>query len=485
MKDIKNSYVELLDTLVSGDIITEAVKTDLLKEAEGKLEATQFEVSTVEPKDYDGIINYVTGLSENSAISEIEADDVLLGDGSMFKVVEILPDGKLVLRCLDGKDHGPQIGDGLQVGEKLEEDISEDLGKEIEDTIRDTVEKATQKYKDELKKLTANLEEAAEKPETDDKIDDDVEIGKPQSIKSVLSDFLSVLPPNNLASFNKLAESLTEEQKLLFSEFLDGEVSDFSKDLEISGIEEGLKDLEDGEREKLKNVTDFITERVSEVDRMYKTYQREYARLMKAQLATFKKQQRTLKLSGGILGKAEHRNLFQDVFARHNKQLQLKESTIAAVRKILDDRNGKIERLISEKVKSEGEQQKLLMENGKINKLYEDTLSQTKLLKESVILSEAKAFLAESVRGVPTGLKDFLMNEFRNSPVDKIKANLTEAIEAYNSEEKERRSSLRKNASLNRTGNNLIFEAKEIKQQQEEVDPLIAGIMESVKRLEM
>ena len=477
------------------EVLEEGISEDLGKEIENAVRDTVTKATAKYKEELKKVTDQLAEAKKEKkpkdgeeVITE-EKDDVITEESRLQKEFLKSKNGKAIEELVkDGwdKDKVENYLFGDENSATLEA-VAKFLGVSVKGELSrvEILDKVLEKIKPFYSTITEEVDEELDETDEDENIEEpDMKDAEPPTISSVFQDFLDIIPEVNINHFNNLVETFDDNQKKLFADFLAGVVETINKaDVDNSEIKDMFSDveskIEDQEvKTQLGAISKTITEKVSITDKMNKRMEKEYKKLVKAQLKAFKQKQRELKMSRGVLGDAERKNLFRTVLDKHAKKLMLKESVIKAVKDKRDELLNENNTLIEDNTK-------LLDEMKSINTLYETTTSKVKTLKEAVILSEAKAYLAESTVGLTPKMKEHLILEFTNKTTKYVKANITEAIDAYNLKVNEKRSTLRKTSPVNSTGNNLITEVVEPegKNVKPEVDPTVANIMESIQSM--
>jgi len=380
---------------------------------------------------------------------------------------------------IDEATYGKIISESSEVDDAIATQLRDEFAKKLDDATKEIAKK----YQDAIGELSVKLgeseakaaakddEDAPEKeePASDDKEGDENGEGteEPEGEEIPVSEgfkgFLANLPEENVASFNAFCESLNEDQTKLFATFLTGtmtiepSVDDMAKAI---GDIKGSYEFE--EPEKLESILKPITES-SRISSLVAKAEREQEKLIKNQLKALKRLNKAADLTGGTMGATRRLGNFDKLLVKTQRKLAMAEHCN--------------QRLAAEKESMFEQLKALIDDNAQLINENNELGKKAKLLSESADNNEAKAYLTESVSGLPVLLRRHLLKKFDGASVTEIKENLNEAIEAFNDENRDLRSSLR---SIKPDPTKIVNEAV-IKPETEEIDPIVERFLSKNK----
>lgn len=390
-----------------------------------------------------------------------------------------------------------------EVQKKLQESEGNDLEAleaKFKDALNSTAEELSKKFAEEL--ATAKSDSGQE--ERQEEIEADV------TISDAFKQFLSAIPKENVEAFNALANTLSDEQKSKFDAFLAGQ---FGK-LEVEQAPEAEEAPEIGENEEgeaaeaidiLDKLCDGICESEdvpsdlvdlakkllseapsSRIAALNRKYEKEYERMLKRKIKEMGTENRSGKLTGGVVGKAKRINDLGRILKNVRQELYLRESE-------LEELNSQLVEVKASRRMAEAEKRDLKerisqigADNGKLSEALENLKKENLRLDESVKdvqnqlqLNEAKAFLVEKTATLAPRMKAHLIKEFSGKNLEFVKSNLNEAIDAFNEQERRLAESLRNRSGIKPS--QIVSKDAEEQEEVEKKDPLVMSLVESLK----
>jgi hypothetical protein len=379
----------------------------------------------------------------------------------------------------------------LVQGNIISEDTKSKLCSEFEAKIDETSEPGDvnfeEKFKDELQKAVAEVQDKIMRElgqDSDGQGAVPIPPDENQDIGSLFKDFLSFIPKENLDAFNALVDSLTDDQKEKFKAFINGEFGSKPEETPAAPVEPvAQKIIEEPivpANDELENAVDesvslldkilgkikecdceqdlieFILNsglreaKSTKLDALNRKYEREYAKLLQRKIREIGAENRSAKLTGGVVGKAKRVNDIGSILKSVRQELFMRESTIEE----LNDRIAAMEasriaaeaekRDLNERIKTiSSDNDKLMVEVKKIKGENVQLAESIKTAESKLALNEAKAYLVEQTASLTPKLKNHLLNEFNGKSVEYVKKHLNEAVDAYHESEASKSSRLR------------------------------------------
>lgn len=387
-----------------------------------------------------------------------------------------------------------------EVQKKLQESEGSDLETlevKFKEALNSTAEELSQKFAEEL----AAVKSGSDQEEQQEEAEADV------TISDAFKQFLSAIPKENVEAFNALADTLNDEQKSKFDAFLAGqfgklEVEPASEaEKEVPEVEESEADEAIGVLDKLcggicesedvpNDLVDLAKKLLSEapssrIAALNRKYEKEYERLLKRKIKEMGAENRSGKLTGGVVGKAKRINDLGRILKNVRQELYLRESELEELNSQLVE--AKASRRMAEAEKRDLKERisQIGADNGKLSEALENLKKENLRLDESVKdvqnqlqLNEAKAFLVEKTATLAPRMKAHLIKEFSGKNLEFVKSNLNEAIDAFNEQERRLAESLRNRSSVKPSQ---IVSKDAEKEEVEEKDPLVISLVESLK----
>lgn len=390
-----------------------------------------------------------------------------------------------------------------EVQKKLQESEGNDLEAleaKFKEALSSTAEELSQKFAEELAAAKSNSGQEEQQEE--------VEAGTDVTISDAFKQFLSAIPKENVEAFNTLTDTLSDEQKSKFDAFLAGQFGKLEVEPAPEVKEEAPEAGEDevaeaiGVLDKLCNgicesedvpsdLVDLAKKLLSEapssrIAALNRKYEKEYERLLKRKIKEMGAENRSGKLTGGVVGKAKRVNDLGRILKNVRQELYLRESELEELNSQLVE--AKASRRMAEAEKRDLKERisQIGADNGKLSEALENLKKENLRLDESVKnvqnqlqLNEAKAFLVEKTATLAPRMKAHLIKEFSGKNLEFVKSNLNEAIDAFNEQERRLAESLR-----NRSGvkpSQIVSKDAEKSEEVEEKDPLVMSLVESLK----
>ena len=390
-----------------------------------------------------------------------------------------------------------------EVQKKLQESEGNDLGAleaKFKEALSSTAEELSQKFAEELAAAKSNFDQGEQQEEA--------EAGTDVTISNAFKQFLSAIPKENVEAFNALADTLSDEQKSKFDAFLAGQFGKLEVEPAPEVKEEAPEAGEDevaeaiGVLDKLCNgicesedvpsdLVDLAKKLLSEtpssrIAALNRKYEKEYERLLKRKIKEMGAENRSGKLTGGVVGKAKRVNDLGRILKNVRQELYLRESELEELNSQLVE--AKASRRMAEAEKRDLKERisQIGADNSKLSEALENLKKENLRLDESVKdvqnqlqLNEAKAFLVEKTATLAPRMKAHLIKEFSGKNLEFVKSNLSEAIDAFNEQERRLAESLR-----NRSGvkpSQIVSKDTEKSEEVEEKDPLVMSLVESLK----
>lgn len=384
-----------------------------------------------------------------------------------------------------------------EVQKKLQESEGSDLETleaKFKEALNSTAEELSQKFAEELAaaKSGSDQEEQQEEAEAD------------VTISDAFKQFLSAIPKENVEAFNALTDTLSDEQKSKFDAFLAGqfgklevepapevpEVGESEADEAIGVLDKlcgGICESEDVPNDLVDLAKKLLSEAPSSrIAALNRKYEKEYERLLKRKIKEMGAENRSGKLTGGVVGKAKRVNDLGRILKNVRQELYLRESELEELSSQLVE--AKASRRMAEAEKRDLKERisQIGADNGKLSEALENLKKENLRLDESVKdvqnqlqLNEAKAFLVEKTATLAPRMKAHLIKEFSGKNLEFVKSNLNEAIDAFNEQERRLAESLR-----NRSGvkpSQIVSKDTEKSEEVGEKDPLVVSLVESLK----
>lgn len=390
-----------------------------------------------------------------------------------------------------------------EVQKKLQESEGSDLEAleaKFKEALSSTAEELSQKFAEELAAAKSNFNQGEQQEEA--------EAGTDVTISGAFKQFLSAIPKENVEAFNALADTLSDEQKSKFDAFLAGQFGKLevepAPEVEEEAPEAGEDEVAEaiGVLDKLCNgicesedvpsdLVDLAKKLLSEapssrIAALNRKYEKEYERLLKRKIKEMGAENRSGKLTGGVVGKAKRVNDLGRILKNVRQELYLRESELEELNSQLVE--AKASRRMAEAEKRDLKERisQIGADNGKLSEALENLKKENLRLDESVKdvqnqlqLNEAKAFLVEKTATLAPRMKAHLIKEFSGKNLEFVKSNLNEAIDAFNEQERRLAESLR-----NRSGvkpSQIVSKDTEKSEEVEEKDPLVMSLVESLK----
>lgn len=396
-----------------------------------------------------------------------------------------------------------------ELDQKLEETSSqesktkEELERELNTAIKEAAEKLRSEYQEKFDALEAQSgEQLPENPE---------DSANAITVKDAFEKFVASLPEENVKAFNDLTNTFSEEQKELGKKFLNGnydvvEEEPTEEQNPNPETEEEQPPVDDGRDAEIQELKDIAEERdveltesaqiisalaealvesglgeivngvlneakSSKISALAKKREREYEKFLQQSVKQLARQNREMRLTGGVIGGARRIRNLDDVLAKLRKKLYITETSNEDLNKKLVEAMEKQyaseaeNRELHERLKHyEGENGKLLSENAELKKNGKLLTEAVESAKKEASINEAKAYLTESVRDFSPAMRQHLETKFKGADLETVKSHLNEAVDAYREQRREERNSLRKNSTsqMSRTVNEAVETNKKV-----------------------
>ena len=411
-----------------------------------------------------------------------------------------------------------------ELDQKLEETSSqeaktkEELEQELNATVKEAAEKIRAEYQEKFDALEA---------QSGEQVPEDLE--NAVTVKDAFEKFVASLPEENVKAFNDLTATLSDEQKELGKKFLNGNYDvvveePAEEQNQNPETEEDQPPVEDGKDAEIQELKDIAEERdieltesaqiisalaealvesglgeivngvlneakSSKISALAKKREREYEKFLQQSVKQLARQNREMRLTGGVIGGARRIRNLDDVLAKLRKKLYITEASNEDLNKKLVEAMEKQSaseaenRELHERLKHyEGENGKLLSENAELKKNGKLLTEAVETAKKEASINEARAYLTESVRDFSPAMRQHLEIKFKGADLETVKSHFNEAVDAYREQRREERNSLRKNSTsqMSRTVNEAVETNKVDMDDDNELAKGFANLSESI-----
>ena len=398
-----------------------------------------------------------------------------------------------------------------------ESKTKEELEQELTNAIKEAADKIRNEYQEKFDALETEVASTPEESEN------------ALTIAKAFESFVASLPEENVKAFNEFTATLSDEQKELGKKFLDGiydnegieatpdpktEEDNKIDDVPETGEEDDeLKELQDLAEERgielteshqiisalaealvesgLGEIADGILNeaKASKITALAKKREKEYEKFLQQSVKQLARQNREMRLTGGVIGGARRIRNLDEVLVKLRKKLYLTETSNEDLNKQLIEANEKQlateaeNRELRERLKHhETETEKVLAENAELKKNGKLLTEAVETAKKEASIIEAKAFLTESVRDFSPAMRQHLESQFKGADLETVKSRLNEAVDAYREQRREERNSLRKNSTsqMSRTVNEAVENKKVDMNDDDQLARGFANLSESI-----